>query len=57
MRTVGLYLSRWGFTPQKPMQNADQKPTAAVKKSMEPDYAAMWSGTCDPSPELVPPRN
>jgi len=32
VRTMGLYLSRWGFTPQKPMRKAYEQSPAAVKK-------------------------
>ncbi|WP_425218959.1 IS630 family transposase [Ralstonia solanacearum] len=37
VRTVGLYLSRWGFTPQKPMRKAYEQSPAAVKKWLEHD--------------------
>ena len=32
VRTVGLYLSRWGFTPQKPLRRAYEQSPVAVKK-------------------------
>ena len=32
VRTMGLYLARWGFTPQKPMKKAYEQSPAAVKK-------------------------
>ncbi len=32
VRTVGLYLSRWGFTPQKPMHGANEQSATAVRK-------------------------
>jgi transposase len=38
VRTVGLYLARWGFTPQKPMKKAYEQSPAAVKKWLEHDY-------------------
>jgi len=41
VRTVGLYLSRWGFTPQKPMKKAYEQSPAAVKKWLENDYPAI----------------
>jgi transposase len=31
-RGVGVYLKRWGFTPQKPMKKAHEQSPAAVKK-------------------------
>ena len=41
VRTVGLYLKRWGFTPQKPMKKAYEQSPAAVKKWLEHDYPAI----------------
>ena len=41
VRTVGLYLSRWGFTPQKPMKKAYEQSPAAVKRWLELDYPAI----------------
>src|ERR1041384_628859 len=41
VRTVGHYLKRWGFTPQKPIRKAyEQRPTA-VKKWLEEEYPAI----------------
>jgi len=41
VRTVGHYLKRWGFTPQKPIRKAyEQRPTE-VKKWLEKDYPAI----------------
>lgn len=31
VRTVGHYLKRWGFTPQKPIRKAYEQRPAAVK--------------------------
>lgn len=41
VRTVGLYLSRWGFTPQKPMRKAYEQSPAAVRKWLEHDYPVI----------------
>ena len=41
VRTVGLYLTRWGFTPQRPMKKAYEQSPAAVKKWLEQDYPAI----------------
>ncbi|WP_197370838.1 IS630 family transposase [Ralstonia pseudosolanacearum] len=41
VRTVGLYLSRWGFTPQKPMRRAYEQSPAAVKTWLEHDYPVI----------------
>ena len=38
VRTMGLYLARWGFTPQKPMKKAYEQSPAAVKKWLDEDY-------------------
>ena len=32
VRTMGLYLEGWGFTPQKHMKKAYEQSPAAVKK-------------------------
>lgn len=41
MRTKGLYLARWGLTPQKPMKKAYEQSPAAVKKWLDEDYPAI----------------
>ena len=41
VRTVGLYLERWGFTPQKPLQKAYEQQPAAVRKWQEQQYPAI----------------
>ena len=38
VRTMGLYLQRWGFTPQKPMKKAYEQSPVAVKKWHEEQY-------------------
>ena len=38
IRTVGEYLSRWGFTPQKPVKRAYEQSSQAVKKWLDNDY-------------------
>jgi transposase len=40
-RTVGLYLRRWGFTPQKPLQKAYEQDPQAVTQWLENDYPAI----------------
>ena len=37
VRTIGKYLARWGFTPQKPIRRAYEQSPAAVKKWLEQD--------------------
>ena len=41
VRTMGLYLARWGFTPQKPLRKAYEQSPAAVKKWLDEDYPAI----------------
>jgi transposase len=41
VRTMGMYLQRWCFTPQKPMRKAYEQSPAAVKKWLDEDYPAL----------------
>jgi transposase len=41
IRTVGEYLKRWGFTPQKPLKHAYEQRPAAVRKWLDEEYPAM----------------
>ena len=41
VRTMGLYLKRWGFTPQKPMKKAYEQSPAAVRRWLQQDYPAI----------------
>lgn len=41
VRTVGRYLKRWGFTPQKPLRRAYERDPAAVKRWKEQEYPAI----------------
>ena len=36
--TVGRYLKRWGFTPQKPLRRAYEQDSLAVKQWLETEY-------------------
>lgn len=38
VRTMGAYLKRWGFTPQKPIRRAYEQSPTAVKHWMETTY-------------------
>ena len=38
IRTVGEYLRRWGFTPQKPLKRAYEQQPKAVKKWLKEEY-------------------
>ena len=41
IRTVGEYLKRWGFTPQKPLRRAYKQNPKAVKKWLNDQYPAI----------------
>jgi transposase len=41
VRTMGKYLARWGFTPQKPMKKAYEQSPAAVGQWLQQDYPAI----------------
>jgi len=43
IRTVGEYLKRWGFTPQKPLKRAYEQQPAAVRHWLDDDYPAIAS--------------
>ena len=43
IRTVGEYLKRWGFTPQKPVKRAYEQSSQAVQKWLERDYPVIFS--------------
>lgn len=43
IRTVGEYLKRWGFTPQKPIKRAYEQSSQAVKKWLDKDYPVIAS--------------
>ena len=38
VRTVGLYLERWGFTPQKPVRLAREQNPEAVERWLKTEY-------------------
>jgi len=41
IRTVGEYLKRWGFTPQKPLRRAYEQNPKAVDKWLSEEYPAI----------------
>jgi len=41
VRTMGLYLKRWGFTPQKLMKKAYEQSPAAVRRWLQEQYPAI----------------
>lgn len=41
VRTVGEYLKRWGFTPQKPLRRAYKQNPKAINKWLDKEYPAI----------------
>jgi transposase len=41
VRTIGEYLRRWGFTPQKPVKYAYERSGEAVREWLEEEYPAI----------------
>ena len=41
IRTVGEYLKRWGFTPQKPLKRAYEQRPAEVQRWLDEEYPAI----------------
>lgn len=41
IRTVGNYLKRWGFTPQKPVKRAYERQESKVKEWLNTEYPAI----------------
>ncbi len=41
IRTVGVYLKRWGFTPQKPLRRAYEQDPHAVEQWLRETYPAL----------------
>lgn len=41
IRTVGEYLKRWGFTPQKPLKRAYEQDPKTVKTCLETEYSVI----------------
>ncbi len=41
LRSVGKYLARWGFTPQKPIKRAYEQSPEAVRTWLDEDYPAI----------------
>jgi transposase len=41
VRTVGEYLNRWGFTPQKPIKRAYEQQPRAVKRWLDQEYPSI----------------
>jgi transposase len=50
--TVGRYLKRWGFTPQKPAKRALEQSPQAVKQWLETEYPAIKSRAAQEKAEI-----
>lgn len=52
VRSVGNYLMRWGFTPQKPIKQAYEQKPEAVKQWLAKDYPAIADRAKDEKAEI-----
>ena len=52
VRTVGEYLKRWGFTPQKPIKRAYEQSPEAVKKWLDETYPGIAQRAKEEGAEL-----
>lgn len=52
IRTVGLYLHRWGFTPQKPVKRAYEQQPEAVRKWLDETYPCIVRKANEESAEI-----
>ena len=52
VRTIGLYLKRWGFTPQKPAKRAYEQHPAAVKKWLKETYPKIAANAKEQGAEI-----
>lgn len=52
VRSVGNYLMRWGFTPQKPIKQAYEQKPEAVKQWLAKDYPAIAVRAKDEKAEI-----
>ena len=53
IRTVGEYLHRWGYTPQKPLKRAYEQDPQAVKAWLETTYPALEQRALQKDAEIV----
>ena len=52
IRTVGEYLSRWGYTPQKPIRKAYEQRPVEVARWMDESYPAIHAKAKDENAEI-----
>lgn len=50
--TIGRYLHKWGFTPQKPIYKAYEQKSAEVKKWLKKDYPAIKARAAEETAEI-----
>jgi transposase len=53
MRTVGSYLHRWGFTPQKPLKRAYEQDPKAVQQWIDVEYPALVERAASEGAEIA----
>jgi transposase len=53
IRTVGEYLKRWGFTPQKPLKRAYEQDPKAVEEWLEHTYPALVERAAQEGAEIA----
>lgn len=53
IRTVGEYLKRWGYTPQKPLKRAYEQDPEAVKQWLDTEYPAIEQRAKQQSAEIA----
>lgn len=52
IRTVGEYLKRWGFTPQKPARRAYERSEPAVRRWLDQDYPRIQAQAKEEGAEI-----
>lgn len=52
VRTVGKYLARWGFTPQKPIKRAYEQQPEAVQQWLDQTYPEIAARAKDEAGEI-----
>lgn len=52
IRTIGEYLQRWGYTPQRPLKRAYEQRPADVKKWLDDTYPAIHKRAMDEKAEI-----
>lgn len=53
IRTVGEYLKRWGYTPQKPLKRAYEQNPKAVQQWLDEEYPALITRAASEGAEIA----